>query len=494
MSRKNLYYMLLILGITNLHFEEYFGLNILISTLLFIIYHLITSKHTVHYSMHWMMALGLLFCNAFAIVLTGHSASFIWFIFALFYFISIHYKASATFPFALAHGFGNFFEGVYLLYTDLVLRFQKQENQSPKNSPYQVLIYVIPTLIILLFLKLYQAADATFYAWTKFINLDWISWPFLALFLILTIFLYGINHFRANEELIKMEAKKKQYIDVEQTDRLHHFLGFETESKIALTLFITLSLLLSLYLIIDLSVIILELPAPDTNFKYSQFLHQGVASLILSIILVILLVNLVFRGRMNTDAGNRVKKIALFWLFLNLMMVVTTAIKNHEYIIHWGLTYKRIGVHIYLLLAAIGLILTWIKVRKGETVWVLVRKTTLLFYTCFSLNGLMNWDKLIVNYNLTSLPAEQVDFHYLAVMQDEAYPRLIAYYAEHPLAAQAMLSAEEWDDLFICYNWKRNQLRMKNLNSTWRSFTIYEYDLLQRLEAVYPLYLTIIQS
>lgn len=493
MSRQNLFYMLLILGITSLHYEESWGLNILISTLLFISYHLITNKHTARYSMHWVMALSLLLCNAFAIVLTGHGASFIWFIFSLFYFVSIHYKASLTLPFGLAHGFGNFFEGVYLLYTDLVQRFQKQENPSAKNSPYQILIYLIPALIILLFFKLYQAADATFYAWTKFINLDWISWPFLALFLILAIFLYGINHFKANDELTKMEAKKKQFIDVEKTDRLHNFLGFETESKIALTLFITLSLLLSLYLVIDFSVIIFELPTPEANFKYSKFLHQGVASLIFSIILVIILVNLVFRGKMNADAANKVKKIALFWLSLNLMMVVTTAIKNHEYIIHWGLTYKRIGVYIYLLLAAIGLILTWIKVKKGETVWMLIRKTTLLFYTCFSLNGLMNWDKLIVNYNLTALPAEQVDFHYLAVMQDEAYPRLITYYAAHPVSAQTVLSEEEWDDLLIRYNWKRNQLRMKKLDTTWRSFTIYEYDLLKRLEAVYPLYLTLIQ-
>ena len=492
MSRKNLIYLLLILGITSLHFEESWGVNILISTLLFLSYHLLTSKQKVRITTHWMIALGLLFCNAIAIVITGQGASFIWFILAVFYFVSIHYKATLTFPFALAHGISNFFEGIYLLYTDLVKRFQKQENPSAKNSPYHILIYIIPGLIILLFLKLYQAADATFYAWTKFINLDWISWPFLAVFIIVAIFLYGTNHFRANNELLKMEAKKKSLIDVEKTDRLHLFLGFETESKIAFTLFISLSLLLTLYLVVDLSVIIFELPTPETNFRYSQFLHQGVASLILSIILVIILVNLVFRGNMNTDAAKKIKKVAQIWLFLNLMMVLTTAVKNYEYIAHWGLTSKRIGVYIYLLLAAIGLILTGLKIRKGETVWMLIRKTTFAFYICFTFNGLINWDKLIVHHNLHSLPIEQVDFHYLAVINDEAYPSLIAFYGENTTIAKTVLTEEEWDDIFTLYNWKRNQLRMKKLETTWRSFTLYEYDLLKRLEAVYPTYLSII--
>ncbi len=195
---------------------------------------------------------------------------------------------------------------------------------------------------------------------------------------------------------------------------------------------------------------------------------------------------------MNTDAAKKIKKVAQIWLFLNLMMVLTTAVKNYEYIAHWGLTSKRIGVYIYLLLAAIGLILTGLKIRKGETVWMLIRKTTFAFYICFTFNGLINWDKLIVHHNLHSLPIEQVDFHYLAVINDEAYPSLIAFYGENTTIAKTVLTEEEWDDIFTLYNWKRNQLRMKKLETTWRSFTLYEYDLLKRLEAVYPTYLSII--
>lgn len=489
MSRKNQYYFILIFLITNLHYEEAWGLNALLSALIFMVYHVLNPLIKPQISGAYVTAILLVLANGFAIFFTGHGPSTFWYLIALFFFLSIHYQAAESLPFSFAQGISNFFEGFYRLSLVLGARFQKKEAAKSGTGAFKFLIYLIPILIFIVFLKLYQAADETFYEWTKFINLDWISWSFIALFLLFSLFLYGFSFYQTNPELLQMEKSKKTIISPQQTDKLHTFLGIDTESKISMILLITLSCMLGLFLFIDLRVILFELPNPSSNFRYSRFLHSGVSSLITSIVLVIILVSVLFRGQLNFQQSKKMKVIAEIWLLLNLFVVITTVIKNYEYIIHWGLTYKRIGVYIYLLLAAIGLIFTGIKIAKTQTVWLLIRRTSFAFFICFTLCGFVNWDRMIVNYNLTALSADQIDFYYLSDLEDEAYPALMDYYAAHQNIALERMTYENWDILFTRYDQLRTHLKLKRDETTWRSYTYYEDHLSQRLESVYPIYL-----
>jgi hypothetical protein len=240
--------------------------------------------------------------------------------------------------------------------------------------------------------------------------------------------------------------------------------------------------MLLLYNFIYLKFILIDLPNPDPTLRYSELLHGGVNSLITSIVLVIFTITFIYRGQLNFQGSNTTRILAFIWLILNLTMVATTAVKNFEYISHWGLTYKRIGVYIYLLLAAVGLILTIVKIARIKSIWFLIRNTSLAFITCFSLMGLVNWDRHIVHFNLTELKTAQIDFDYLMNLGEDVYPDLMAYYSDHKTEEQVTSRKDLWFDLFESFDITRTHLQQKYAAVTWRSFNLREMRLLNRLE------------
>ena len=58
---------------------------------------------------------------------------------------------------------------------------------------------------------------------------------------------------------------------------------------------------------------------------------------------------------------------AKIWIILNAVLIVSTIIKNSEYVSSFGLTYKRLGVYAFLILAIIGLVYTFLKIAKQKT-------------------------------------------------------------------------------------------------------------------------------
>ena len=70
------------------------------------------------------------------------------------------------------------------------------------------------------------------------------------------------------------------------------------------------------------------------------------------------------------------------------------------YISEYYLTYKRIGVYIYLLLAFIGLITAFIKVKKIKTNWFLFSTNGAVAYSALVLLALFNWDSVITSFNI----------------------------------------------------------------------------------------------
>ena len=116
------------------------------------------------------------------------------------------------------------------------------------------------------------------------------------------------------------------------------------------------------------------------GMSYTEYLHQSVNTLILSIVLAIAIVMYFFRGNLNFWQNNRrLKTLTYLWIAQNGVLVLTTAYKNFLYIEGWhGLTHKRIGVYVYLLLTMIGLITTYIKVEKVKSNWYLFRQNAWL--------------------------------------------------------------------------------------------------------------------
>lgn len=486
MSKKMLFYSGLIFVIANLFYAEFWGLNALIASFAYVAFSAIMShsngKINLFKSPKWWFAALLFIGNGFAVFYTNTSLASGFYLVNFLLFAAIHNEIKISIPLGLAQSLQSFFAGFYYFIESISQLFEKNDGKDRKKTLVKVLLYTIPLVIAIVFLKLYQSADETFYEYTKFINLDWISWNFIIFYIILFIAFFGLYFFKSNHGINHLEDNLKNNIDAGYSDKVEQYMGVKNEQKIAMSLLITLNLILVLYNFIDLRFIFIDLPNPDPTLRYAELLHGGVDSLIASIILVIIIITSIYRGQLNFQGSKLIRTLALIWLLQNIVMVATTVVKNYEYITHWGLTYKRIGVYIYLILAATGLIFTIIKILKVKSVWYLIRNTSLAFLTCFTLMGLINWDKIIVNYNLSQLPAEQIDFPYLMDLENEAYPALISYYKDNKKSPEITENRRLWHNLFVDFESTRKALQIKKNAGTWRSINIRETQILNEME------------
>ena len=83
------------------------------------------------------------------------------------------------------------------------------------------------------------------------------------------------------------------------------------------------------------------------------------------------------------------------------MLIISTIIKNLEYVTAFGLTYKRLGVFAFLLLAIVGLFITYWKIYQRKTNAYLFNQMIWYFYGTLLLCSFINWGSLITNYNIS---------------------------------------------------------------------------------------------
>ena len=89
------------------------------------------------------------------------------------------------------------------------------------------------------------------------------------------------------------------------------------------------------------------------------------------------------------------------WLGLNVVLILSAIIKNSEYVSFYGLTYKRLGVYAFLILAIIGLVVSFQKISKQKTNAFLFNQMLWYFYGTILLCSYVNWGSLITNYNIS---------------------------------------------------------------------------------------------
>lgn len=136
--------------------------------------------------------------------------------------------------------------------------------------------------------------------------------------------------------------------------------------------------------------------------EYSRYIYQGVNSSVFPVVIAILVTLYFFRGNLNFYSKNKLLGLfALIWVAQNIVLLLTCVHKNYSYIYEFGLTQKRIGVYFYLLVTFIGLSLTWIKISKLKSNAYLVRTNTWSVFTLLVFSSLINWNKVILDYNST---------------------------------------------------------------------------------------------
>ena len=283
--------------------------------------------------------------------------------------------------------------------------FKEETSESPVKSRTsigtRVLMFGLPFIMLLIFLLFYRASDPIFGHYVDMINLDFISFHWVTFTIGGWLLMYAFFCHYEWKQINKADISASGIITpsrINENAALNRFMSAINENTSGIALFGMLNLLLLIVNLLDTNFLFTRhLPA---GVNFSQMVHQGVDSLIWSIIFAVGLILYHFRGRLNFFENNKtIKALALAWIAQNVYMIFTTGVRNYMYISSEGITAKRIGVYVYLGLCIIGLIYTFIKIIRLYTNWQLVRQVSLAFYIALVLSCVINWEAFITNYN-----------------------------------------------------------------------------------------------
>jgi len=481
-NQKRIQYFIVIFCITASTYHQSFGLNLLLIALISVIY--LKVNHTQKTNVYWWLSAFLWIGSGLALTLNNGILSPFLYVITALNFYNVSQNKNSQFPFTLLKSVLSLFIGIIKgMFPKSFFESKKEmpldKDSKHKNLLKKILTYSIPVVIVIIFLKLYQQANPKFAEITEFINLDFINWSFIFTYLLLYVFLNGFYfYYPVDQTLDELGNNKPTEIKENYTDSIQTKFGIENELKMSQLIVITLTLLLTSFLIVDFLTVFNVI---DNNLSHSDNVHQGIFILIVSIIFVIIIVSFTFRGQLNFTNDRVLKNTTIIWLVLNVVLIGLNAIKNNNYIYDWGLTHKRIGVFAYLFLCLLGLIFTIYKIQHKKSLWFLLNKIILTFLSFLVIYSMVNWNGVIAKYNLSEdrFPPEKIDLFYNISLGYEAYPYLIDYFERHPNPEN---SAH-----------KRFDFRAKNFNpiiKSWKdfpSFNLSHYLVYKKLQNYKPL-------
>lgn len=379
----------------------------------------------------WWLSLGALVISAVCMVLYSNALSFFTLAFSMM-LLSAYSSANASAllnfgqaGFSLVLAVPEFFRGWYLA------RMRKA-NSNTERIANNWLVYILVTAIFLLFVFMYSQASSAFGELLKDIDLSFISFGWLLTAGLGFFLLHGLFKHRRLKGVENFEHSLAKPLTASlepHTEEVQYSLKMETKAGMLL-----LGLLNLLLLTVNVSDIVFLAKDTREAVNYPELVHQGVGALIMSIIGAISIILFFFRGKLNFEKmAKPLQILAMVWMLQNLFLIGTAGIKNSFYIGYVdGLTYKRIGVYYYLLLSGIGLFFTAVKLYNRKPNWYLVRVNFVAFFTVMVLSCPIDWDGLIVNYNMNKAARENkdADMHYLMQLSNKTLPQVVDWAAK----------------------------------------------------------------
>ncbi|MDP5062165.1 MAG: DUF4173 domain-containing protein, partial [Maribacter sp.] len=414
------------LAFSLLFYSKSFGLNLFLISIL-VVALVSTLKET--RTMSWGYALTYILTSIFILINPTGFTIFVHFM-ALMVFIGKSISSKTSLYLSWLLGFTN------LLVAFIANFIQRQNSVEKKDVKTETSPKLLNRLkggffagvLLILFATLYKNANPVFENLVDQISFDFISFPWIFFtFLGYVIFLNILRPLDA-QELIAVDASQKNELETPtEIEIIGQKKQLDSEHTLGSFIFIALNFLLVFFLVTD-GIYIFQ-KTDISNAEYSASVHQGVYALMFSIVLAIILILYFFRGNLNFYKENtQIKTLTYIWITLNSILIVFTSYKNLTYVEELGLTYKRIGVFVYLLLTLTGLITAYIKVAEVKSFVYLVRTNIATVFTFLVLSAAVPWDKTITYFNLSTL--ENPDIHYLIDLGDTNSIQLYNYAKE----------------------------------------------------------------
>jgi hypothetical protein len=427
---KGIFILLLVLS-TYLFYEEGYGVNTIGATLLYIISgHILFKKQWLTLPSLILQLLWLLL--AIQVAYSGHIDSVaVWYITG--FSLAVISVVKHTSPLFAQLQF------VYSLAAKPVLRFvaplfgilnaenkphNEVENTPKTRDPKWIGVFIV-SLILLIFILLYRGANPIFDKTVNLINLDFLKPSLFGFILIAAMIIYTWV------DLLPIKLLSKWQNSINETPQnvsvLWSFLTLGTEFFTAKWIFLLLNIIVFVVNAGDLLFVVNGQALPE-GLTYAEYVHDGVGALIFSICLAVLLIIYFFRKTEHTVPKFLVM-LAVVFLIQNIVMLLFTAYRNTLYIEEFSLTYKRLGVYLYLLMALAGILFTIYKLRNNKGLPWLVHKVDWAIFLPLTVFFTINWTPVITDYNITKSEKnlKNVDWHYLISIGPTNTLRLSSY-------------------------------------------------------------------
>lgn len=406
-----------------LFYQQNAGINFLIFNIIFLAVLIIKNQELLKNKKWWWAAVMCLISSA-CVFIHSSDLSVLANVFSVLLVSALSFNTQTSSIFSFWFSTFSILSSIVFIMIDTITRLQPKPEEEGKKMGYKLVASLIVLVISVLFFVMYQQANPLFAENTKWINLDFISlrWIFFTFggFLLM----YGLfyhrtikpiesweNNLSLSNKVATIGGKEKQY---------------ETERFAGLLLFVMLNVMLIVLNIGDIQTLYFNGGLPK-GVSHSDFVHNGVGVIILSIIIATSLIMFLFRKEFADLKNNKwLTGFTYLWIFQNLLMLSSTVIRNQIYIHDYNFTYKRIGVYVWLALACIGLVIMFWKIYKQRSNWYLIKMNVAVWFSVLTLSSCINWDKLITNYNIQNKSLANVDFYYLFSLSDSNIPELIA--------------------------------------------------------------------
>ena len=423
--KKNDYLLLTAIATyTFLFYQQNAGINFLLFNIIFIAILIIKNKNLV-FQKKWCWSAALCLISASCVFIHSSGLSILANILSLLLLSALSVNIVTSSLFSFLFSCYSVASSIIFIIINSLARFRpKTEMQPATKNGMKFLASSIVIILSILFFIMYQSANPLFAENTKWINFDFISVQWIFFTLGGVLIMYGLFYSRSIKQIETWENKLLVSSELYSNDT--NIKQYETERFAGMLLFIMLNIMLLVLNIGDIQTLYFNGGLPK-GISHSDFVHNGVSVIILSISIASSLIMFLFRKQFSTIKNNKALTIGVYaWIAQNILMLSSTAIRNQIYIEDFNFTYKRIGVYVWLFLSVAGLFITFYSIYKNRSNWFLIRTNFAVWFTCLTLSSCVNWDKLITNYNIYNKPLAQVDFHYLFSLSDANIPELIA--------------------------------------------------------------------
>ncbi|MBL7926766.1 MAG: DUF4173 domain-containing protein [Bacteroidia bacterium] len=414
MKKNDIVLSLATIAFTALFYQQQLGINLLLFNVLLIVLLVVTQPDCIKKTSWWAVALSCI-VSAAAVYYHGMHQAIVLNILSLLLLPVFTVTINTSIIFAAIH---SLYTQVTVVVFMIIDYNQKQPKQTGKPLTFKLILIVLPLLVTCLFFFMYQSANPVFHFFTQKLNLDFISWPWLRFVLLGLLLMYAFFYVRQIKWLAAIDSAAKNNLETSPVYKSWWGKNFTLmhEFTLAKTILFLLNILLLTVNVLDVVYLWGGAGLP-VGLNYTDFVHQGTGMLIASIVLAILLILYFFRGALHFYTDKKVLIIlCCLWIVQNIFMIVSTAYRNHIYIEDYFLTYKRLGVYVYLLLCVFGLITTAIKIIYKKSNWYLFRVNSWIVYIVLLTLSFYNWDAYITQYNIAAAEIKNrpIDKNYLA--------------------------------------------------------------------------------